>query len=279
MIIRLDGADLVSRGCPFPDSLSPADAADSLAHLLESRDPLERDMWGFNLADAWISAGVLDPVLVDLGQEMVARLGHPEAQARTFAPLVLASILERDILTAPARATAGHPRLVPDDTAERWYEAFTAWYPQERDTRGWVDTLGWLHAVAHGADLVAPLAERLPAQRPALLRTCADRLVAETAHRYEQHEDARMARALTTVLRGSGLTEEQATDWLDAPAAVLANRAPGPSSARVFNVCATLQSFHLALSGSADGDVPHKAAVTDRIVSVLRTHRVFARLV
>ncbi|MGW5030708.1 DUF2785 domain-containing protein [Streptomyces nigra] len=51
------------------------------------------------------------------------------------------------------------------DATERWCAAFSAWYPQERDTPGWDDSLGWLHAVAHGADAVAAFVQVLPHRR------------------------------------------------------------------------------------------------------------------
>jgi uncharacterized protein DUF2785 len=70
-------------------------------------------------------------------------------QARMFAPLVLRCVLAR---------AAVAPRAVPKTAAERWYAAFTAWYLTECDTRGWDDSLGRLHAVAHGADAAAAFA-------------------------------------------------------------------------------------------------------------------------
>ncbi|WP_437090494.1 DUF2785 domain-containing protein [Streptomyces sp. enrichment culture] len=49
-----------------------------------------------------------------------------------------------------------------EEAAERWCAGSTAWYPAERDTRGWDDSLGRLHAVAHGADAAAAFARALP---------------------------------------------------------------------------------------------------------------------
>jgi hypothetical protein len=54
---------------------------------------------------------------------------------------------------------------VPDAAVEGWYAAYSAWYPAERVTRGWDDELGWLHAVAHGADVASTFAEVLPRHR------------------------------------------------------------------------------------------------------------------
>src|SRR6202034_786369 len=77
--------------------------------------------------------------------EMDLRLKDQELQARTFADLILAEVVERDMTSG--RATA--------EASLRWRDAFASWYPAERDLRGWDERLGWLHAVAHGADALA----------------------------------------------------------------------------------------------------------------------------
>ncbi len=92
-----------------------------------------------------MGSGAEDGDLVGLGDEMALRLKDPEIQVRTFAALILAEVVERDM--ASGRATA--------EAVLRWRDAFAAWYPAERDLRGWDERLGWLHAVAHGADALA----------------------------------------------------------------------------------------------------------------------------
>lgn len=77
-------------------------------------------------------------------------------QARTFAPLALAVVLDRG---ADRLSTA---------TVERWYDAFAAWYPAEADTRGWDDALGWLHAAPTARTPLRP--SRAPC--PLVARTC-----------------------------------------------------------------------------------------------------------
>ena len=47
-----------------------------------------------------------------------------------------------------------------------WLAAFTSWYPAETDLRGYDQKLGWLHAVAHGADLLGAFG-RCPQVDPA----------------------------------------------------------------------------------------------------------------
>jgi hypothetical protein len=103
-----------------------------------------RDEQAYRVVATWIRRGVLDDRLAALGDAMVERLRHPEIQARTFAPLILAAVLERHL-----------------PSERRWLEEFTSWWPAEEDTRGWDDHLGWLHAVAHGAAF-----DEYPVSRP-----------------------------------------------------------------------------------------------------------------
>ncbi|WP_256259773.1 DUF2785 domain-containing protein (plasmid) [Streptomyces atratus] len=189
---------------------------------------------------------------------------HPEVQARTFAPLVLCSVLTR-----------GHtvPGLISKEAAERWYAELSAWYPAEHDTRGWDDSLGWLHAVAHGADATAAFAKALPHRRAELLELCALRMTsAQVDYRYAQSEDARLARALTRILQAPGLKHEQATDWLTVVAKALDGGGTGPLPIWAFNTFATLQSRHVHLTrGLADEGVPpHAEAVAARTADLLR---------
>ncbi|MFE6365455.1 hypothetical protein ACFVP3_36345 [Streptomyces sp. NPDC057806] len=53
-----------------------------------------------------------------LGDTAARQFIHPEVQARTFAPLILCSVLTR-----------GHtvPGVVAKEAAERWFAEFSAW--------------------------------------------------------------------------------------------------------------------------------------------------------
>ncbi|MET7801399.1 DUF2785 domain-containing protein [Streptomyces decoyicus] len=255
---------IAAQGFPFPAAVPASRLRDELSAMLVSPDPEVRDEQAYTAAARWIREGHLDEVLEDLGDTAAERFTHPEIQARTFAPLVLRCVLTR-----------GHavPDAVRGTAAERWYAAFSAWYPSERDTRGWDDSLGWLHAVAHGADAAAAFAGALPARRAALLELCAHRMTAAHAdYRYAQLEDARLAHAVSRILLAPGLTAEQATDWLNVVTDALDGGGPGPVPPWAFNTFATLQSLHLHLTrGLADGGAPpHASVVAARVAALLR---------
>ncbi|MFE2935602.1 DUF2785 domain-containing protein [Streptomyces sp. NPDC059278] len=231
--------------------------------MLVSPDPKVRDDQAYSAAARWMGEGRLDEVLENLGDRAVDRFTHPGIQARAFAPLVLRCVL--------ARAVAA-PGAVPRAAAERWYASFAAWYPTERDTRGWDDSLGWLHAVAHGADAAAAFAQALPGRRAELLELCARRMTAAADYRYAQLEDARLARAIGRILLVPGLSAEQATGWLGVVAKALEAGGYGPVPPWAFNTFATLQSQHLHLiRGLAVGGIPsHAAVVAEEVATVLR---------
>ena len=79
---------------------------------------------------------------------MLERLDHERAEARAFAPLVLASLV-----------AAG-------DFRDHWVPAVTAWYVHEQDARGHDPDLGWVHAVATAPTSTAPAAPPVSATPP-----------------------------------------------------------------------------------------------------------------
>lgn len=257
---------LPDNGWAFPGDRTTAVVADELGQVLSSPDPRLRDDIGFTALARWTSDGLLDDVLVRLGDAATQRLTDPLVQSRSFAALTLAVVLDRREEVADA---------VPLTAVERWCGAFLRWYPAESDTRGWDDDLGWLHAVAHGADTTAAFAHHLPHRRDALLEACARRIVnRDTTARYVQLEDARLARALVEVLSPEEVTERQATAWLDVVEAAFSDAGPGPVPVWAFNTFATLQSLHLHLTrGLVQPDTSppvHTEAVTDRVIAILR---------
>ncbi|WP_406735228.1 DUF2785 domain-containing protein [Streptomyces sp. NBC_01108] len=260
----VDWASIAADGFPFPEGVPASRLAAELSAMLVSADPEIRDDYAYTGVAQWIKEGHFDEVLQALGDTAATRFSHPEVQARTFAPLVLCSVLTRGNAV---------PGLVPKEAVERWFARFSTWYLAEQDTRGWDDSLGWLHAVAHGADAAAAFAKALPDRRTELLELCARRMTAQqTDYRYSQLEDARLARALTRILQAPGLKQEEATGWLTVVVAALDGIDPGPAPVWAFNTFATLQSLHLHLTrGLADeGIPPHADAVAIHACDLLR---------
>lgn len=257
----IDWAAVIEQDFAVPDNL-PA-AFDELVAMLAAADPRVRDDQAYLVVVSWIRRGVLDGRLVAVGDIMVKRLGHPEVQARTFAPLILAALVERDAAM----------NLLDPPTVLRWRDAFAAWWLAETDIRGWDDRLGWLHAIAHGADLAGALGSspRLPAADLAgMLAMVAARVVAPTWYRYAQMEEDRVARAIIRILARPGLTTAGATGWLSIVDRLFATAEPGPVPIPVANTLAVLRAVYVMADRRA---LPHRQAVTDAVAA--RLHEAF----
>lgn len=205
-----------------------------LARLLDdvaSPDPRVRDERALPALCTAIKAGQLNPAQVArTGAALVARFEHPQVQARTFAPLVLAELVDARHFDA------------------NWLTAFTRWYLREPDLRGYDEKLGWLHAVAHGADFVGACARRPAASARVLLVLLAARMVAPTDYVWRDQEEDRVAHGVMVCLAHPNLAAADATAWLTPVADLLAARAPGPVPANATNAMRTLRSLAVALA-------------------------------
>ncbi|MFF2818710.1 DUF2785 domain-containing protein [Kitasatospora cineracea] len=230
----------------------------AVSAALRSPDPAERDGRAYPRLAGWVP-GLPEERRLALGDAMAARFEDTEVQARTFAPLVLAAVVRTGTLR-PA-----------------WPAAFARWYPAETDLRGHHPELGWLHAVAHGADLLAAFGQHPEVDPEPLTALGAARLLAPTGHVFDAMEDDRLGHALALTLSRPELTERQAVGWLDAVAEVFATGEPGPVPAEVSNTLRTLRVVHLlAVRGVRPRwgapqvrALPHGAAVGERIAEVL----------
>jgi hypothetical protein len=188
-----DWAAVLSNDFAVPERRSLPDLADELCAMLASPAPQVRDDTAYPILAIWTARGVLDGHLSRLGDRMAGRLGDDEIQARTFAVMILAWVVLRDARTGELAA----------DRVPRWRDAFAAWWRVEADLRGWDARLGWLHAVAHGADALRAFG-RSPrlgtADLRGLLDLVVDRLFADAGYLFAHGEDDRIGYALASVL-------------------------------------------------------------------------------
>jgi uncharacterized protein DUF2785 len=212
-----------------------------LAELIEalaSRDPVLRDEHAYPELVTWVVRGELDGRLGEVGDRMAAMLRHPEIQARTFAALILAAATNRDSAAAVLDAT----------TVRRWRDAFVDWYLSERDLRGWDPELGWLHAIAHGADALDEFgtSPRLDAaDLLSLLDVAATRLTTPTDYLFAHQEDDRLAYALTRLLSRPELSAADAVGWLAPIRQFFAEGEPGPVPPQASNTIRTLRCLYV----------------------------------
>jgi hypothetical protein len=225
----------------------------ALVDDLASPDPAVRD----DRAYAALAGLVRDGGLGEddrrwLGSAMVDRLEHERIEARSFAPLVLAGLV-----------AAGHHE-------EEWVPAVTRWYVAETDLRGYDNELGWLHAVAHGADFFGECGVTGLGDPADLLDALARRLVAPTSAVWHDQEDDRLACALALVLSRTDLAPAAAVGWLHHVRTMFAAGSPGPVPAEASNTMRTLRSLHVALGEQAlHRGEPVTVAVAEQVRSKL----------
>jgi hypothetical protein len=227
----------------------------ALVDDLRSPDPLVRDTGAYASLAALQGDGALDDHLVELGDRALVLLGDEEVQARSFGALLLALVVDRDNVTG--RAT--------DDAVRRWVDGLSRWYAAEPDTRGHDPGLGWLHAVAHGADAVGELAgsPRLGHDDlVGLLGLLVRRATEPTPTYWLQNEDDRVAVAVMAVLRRDLLTAGDVRAAVDALAGAWRG-SEGPVTAEADNAVRLARTLHLQLvlgvRPSPDEDVVHPA--------------------
>src|SRR6478735_7749965 len=183
----------------------------SLVEDLASHDPAVRDDLAYTSLARLVREGALG--VEDrswLADTMLDRLHHPRVEARAFAPLVLAALV---------RCGDGDPAWVP---------AVTRWWLGERDLRGHDPELGWVHAVAHGADFYGACGAADVGDPGTLLDALARRMVEPTGFVWRDQEEDRLACAVALVLARDDVDGPTAVGWLDHVRTMFATGSPGP---------------------------------------------------
>jgi hypothetical protein len=128
-----------------------------LSGYLGSRDPELRDTLAYSIIATWIvdqkqlSATDLDSLLDEWRRNLLVVVGEAAVDGvlkRSFSVLCLAALAERDLKT-PFLGEERYGTLLADALA---------YLKNERDLRGFDPAIGWIHATAHTADLLAALA-------------------------------------------------------------------------------------------------------------------------
>lgn len=135
-------AQIVADNFAVPADSTAVELVPELLGALGHPDPVVRDEQAYAIPATWLAEGHLDASLVSIGDACAQALAHPDILRRSFSTLILTECLQR-----------GRPTgLVSRAQAEGWMRAWAAWHPHETDVRSWEEGIGWIHAVAHGAD-------------------------------------------------------------------------------------------------------------------------------
>lgn len=205
---------VLERGFDVPVDRPLDDLTAELTQLLGSTDPSTRDDVAYATLATWISRGVYDELLSGLGDGIVPGLGtdlgaveSDSVFRRSYSALVIAECVARD-------NAAG---LMSGRTIMRWGDCLASWYTREADHRGYVPGKGWAHAIAHGADAFAMLAESRHLRRPelvVLLDVLADRILDRRTDRLGDGETDRIAAAVLNVFRRDEIELKIIEPWI-----------------------------------------------------------------
>lgn len=254
-----DWKAIYNSGCALPAHANLDTLTMELAACLADPDPAIRDGEPYAVLGTWIAQDVIDrPRRRRLGDLMAERFTDPRIHVRTFAALVLDMIVSRR------------------DFDPAWLEAFCGWYPAESDLRGYDEQVGWLHAVAHGADLLGTLGRHPGVDATRMLDVAAQRLLAPTEMVWGEQEDDRLGHAIALTLTRADLDEAAATAWLAPIAADFTVIRRGRTPAYRSNTMRTLRMLYAFADlgvpparGSAALALPHAAAIKAHLVPLL----------
>lgn len=184
-----------------------------LSGYLGSTDPELRDDLAYSIIYTWIveqkqfSAAQLNALLDPWEQNLRWGMDAPNGVLkRSFSALCLAVLAERD-LTTPFLQEERYRKLLAESLA---------YLENETDLRGFDPKLGWIHATAHTADLIAQLASN-----PLLKTQDQGRILAAIAGRissapevYTYGEQDRLAAAAATIVERNDFDRAAFQRWL-----------------------------------------------------------------
>lgn len=207
---------IVDANYAIPQNQSVETLTSELLSYLGSTDFDLRDVFGYPILAEWIGKGYyssnqLRVMIEQLTSNLKVGLGEQGTDTvflRAFSALVLAEIVYYDLQ---------HPFLEEAEVRKLLQEAVT-YFSGERDLRGYVPGPGWAHAVAHGADLLALLAQNRyvgTVDLENLMDAIAGKVAPAVAHVYLYNEDQRLIRAVLSALQRDMLSLDFLMFWLD----------------------------------------------------------------
>lgn len=242
----------------------------ALANCLSDPDPAIRDGIAYEGLTTLLRAQrVPIPAMQALRTDLIAALSpesaDPAGVHKPFAALVLSEVIRADRVEA---------HLTPQERTET-LEAAATYLETLTDYRGYDDTEGWRHGVAHTADALmqAALNPNFTADHHRRILDAVAAQVAPDAHAYVFGESERLTRPVLFVANAGTLTDEEWEAWFTA----LADPAPLESwndaftseaaLRRLHNLKAFLNVIYLNASRSQSDGIKPRA---DNAISVLR---------
>lgn len=228
-----------------------SDLTAELTELLGTPDSELREL-ALAVLCTWIERGVYDDLLPGLGDGIATGLltgigerGTDSVFRRSFSALVVAEVIDRDTRRPRVSRTKVH----------EWGDKLATWFLMERDERGWIDSQGWAHAIAHGADAFGALARSPhcgPGELLVVLDVIGDRVTRKSDAVWYSGEPDRLAMATLQVFRRGLVPNELVDAWLERIAIAARPRRNGTDADDIYlqtgNPAAFLRALYLQLA-------------------------------
>jgi hypothetical protein len=211
----------VPAGTPLPVLLT------ELSTMLSSADPELRDDVAYTVLANWIYRQRIVPaaerlrLLQQWEANLKAGIGERDTTSvlgRSFSALALGTLAILD----------NEAQYLDRPTFARLLESALTYLKTERDVRGFDDRLGWLHSVAHTADLLKFLARNphlQAAEQALVLNGIGEKLSAVTTP-LVHGEDERLARAVLSIVARADFDESGFAAWLKTMTPIRRNTDP-----------------------------------------------------
>ena len=200
----------------IPEGHSLDELTTEIFSYLSSIDPDLRDDIGYIVYANWLEKGkytqdeIAKHIHTLLGNLEIG-IGETETDnvfLRSFSVLFLAEIIHND----------NKASQISKNPIQEILEKGLAYLQSEKDPRGYVETKGWAHALAHTADLMRVLAENEHTglvEHKQILNGIVERLVTASDWVYIHGEDDRLSAAVLSILRQDMLPTSTIKEWAE----------------------------------------------------------------
>lgn len=185
--------------------------AKGITACLGDPDPALRDGVAFEALSHMLRAKQLDDatkraLLIDLSGRLQA--DDPFGFQQPFAALALSEVARADRIEA----------FLTDDERVKLLVEAQHWFINIKDYRGFDETEGWRHAVAHGSDLLMQLAlnPKIDAEGLRLIVSAVGVQAVQSESAYVDGEAERLARPILFAAARGALSEAEWGEWLKA---------------------------------------------------------------
>jgi hypothetical protein len=251
----------------FPEGYTADVITTELIANIGSTDPELRDTIGLEAFYHWLTQGlysaddlrgIITQLLANL-QHNIGEVGDDTVFLRSFSALWLVNIISYE----------NKKTILTKDNIHTVLEAALAYFASERDLRGYVPGKGWVHALAHAADLLCALVISLHTNSDEHLKIfdcITNRLRTTTQSIFRYNEDSRIAQPLLWIFIRNTLTVSQIDAGLTSLSSDWNGAWQSEDCTRAYNNDRNLlHSLYWYALKKTDDELPNKATILELV--------------